>query len=157
SVLWHVLRHAGASVTTYVPHRLDEGYGLNDEAIRTLCAPGSDNPDCRPLIVSVDCGSTACGPARVAKDLGAALILTDPHQFDPAALPEAYALVHPGLPGEETGEEGREKREEGNGSALPSSLFSLRSSLHHLCGAGVAFKLAWQVAKEHCGTEKLPE
>src|SRR5690606_12703633 len=50
-----------------------------------------------PLIVSVDCGITAVEPARVARESGADLIITDHHEFDPAALPNAYALVHPRL------------------------------------------------------------
>ena len=83
------------------------------------------------MIVSVDCGITAVGPAQAAKDAGVDLIITDHHDLRPDDLPDAVALVHPRLPGSHT----------------PS----------HLCGAGVAFKLAWQFAKMHCGSDRLPE
>ena len=127
SILWHVLRLADAQVRTYTPHRIDDGYGLNSQAITQLC-------DCAggpPLIVSVDCGITALEPARQARRLGVDLIITDHHEFDPAALPEATAIVHPRL----------------TGSAYPFG---------SLCGAGVAFKLAWQFAKVHCGSDRVP-
>ena len=127
SILWHVLRLAGADVHTYTPHRLDEGYGLNSDAIRQLVA---DQP-VAPLIVSVDCGITALEPARVARQLGVDLIITDHHAFDPNGLPESFAIVHPTLPG----------------SQYP---------FEWLCGAAVAFKVAWQFAKVHCGSERLP-
>ena len=54
AVLWHLLKLAGADVKFYVPHRLDEGYGLNAEAIRSIAADGTD------LVITVDCGITAC-------------------------------------------------------------------------------------------------
>ena len=49
TILWHVLKQAGAEVSVYVPHRIEEGYGLNNEAIARLATDG-------PLIISVDCG-----------------------------------------------------------------------------------------------------
>ena len=135
AILWHTLTHLGATVATYVPHRLEEGYGLNVEAIEKLasseCVLFPNHPG-MPLIISVDCGITAVEPARVARQRGADLIITDHHEFDPAALPEAHTLVHPRLPG----------------SAYPFG---------DLCGAGVAFKLAWQTAKVHCNSDRVPE
>ncbi|MEM9019084.1 MAG: single-stranded-DNA-specific exonuclease RecJ [Planctomycetota bacterium] len=131
AILYHTLKLAGASVTTYVPHRLDEGYGLNEQAIRKLAED-------HPVIVSVDCGVTATGPAQAAKELGIDLIITDHHQFDADQLPQAYALVHPGLTGHD-----------GQGSSNPD-----------LCGAGVAYKLAWHFARVYTGAGvegKLPE
>ncbi len=127
AILWHTLRFAGAEVTTYIPHRLDEGYGLNEQAITDL-ATLSGRP---PLIVSVDCGITAVGPARLARDLGVDLIITDHHTFDPDQLPDAQVLVHPRL----------------TPDAYP---------FPDLCGAGVAFKLAWEFARLHCGGDRLP-
>ncbi|MDP7347105.1 MAG: DHH family phosphoesterase, partial [Phycisphaeraceae bacterium] len=50
AILWHVLRYLGADVSTYVPHRIAEGYGLNREAITQIAERG------KPLIISVDCG-----------------------------------------------------------------------------------------------------
>lgn len=126
AILWHVLKLAGARVETYVPHRIDEGYGLNSQAIQQLAAS-------KPVIVSVDCGITAQEPAQTAKQAGIDLIITDHHEMssDPSQLPQAYALVHPRLPGS-------------------------RYPFGQLCGAGVAFKLAWQFAKAHCGCDRLP-
>jgi len=51
---------AGADVGYYIPHRLEEGYGLNDEAIRTLAARKAG------LIVTVDCGIASVAEAATA-------------------------------------------------------------------------------------------
>lgn len=131
ATLWHTLRLLGGRVSTYVPHRIDEGYGLNVEAIRKL-AGGTLTDGDAPLIISVDCGITATEPAAAARDAGADLIITDHHEFDAsAALPRACAIVHPRLPG----------------GGYPFA---------DLCGAGVAFKLAWQVARMRAGSERVP-
>jgi single-stranded-DNA-specific exonuclease len=90
AVLWQVLRLLGADVDYYIPHRIDEGYGLNAEAVRTLAKSGSN------LLVTVDCGITAFGSAELAGQLGLDLIITDHHQPD-LELPEAVAIVHPAL------------------------------------------------------------
>jgi single-stranded-DNA-specific exonuclease len=90
AILWQVLTMLGADVDYYIPHRIDEGYGLNAEAIRTLAKSGTG------LVVTVDCGVTAFGSAEVAAQLGLDLIITDHHQLDPM-LPQATAIVHPAL------------------------------------------------------------
>jgi single-stranded-DNA-specific exonuclease len=86
------LRTLGATVDYYVPHRIDEGYGLHAEALRTLAQRGTQ------LVVTVDCGIASVAEAEVARELGLELIISDHHQPGPA-LPAADALVHPGLPG----------------------------------------------------------
>src|SRR3954470_6738959 len=53
AILWHAVRVLGGSADFYIPHRIDEGYGLNAEAIGQLCQHGAQ------LIVTVDCGVTA--------------------------------------------------------------------------------------------------
>ncbi|MBL0921912.1 MAG: single-stranded-DNA-specific exonuclease RecJ [Phycisphaerales bacterium] len=130
AILHHVILHIrpDADVVAYVPHRIDEGYGLNAEALRKLAHDGAR------LIVSVDCGVTAREPALAARDAGADLIITDHHNLpsDHALLPHAYAIVHPRLPG----------------SAYPFG---------ELCGAGVAFKLAWRLATLAHGSERVAE
>ena len=131
AILWHMLRQAGGDASIYIPHRIDEGYGLNCEAIAKLAAPEDGR---KPLIVTVDCGITAREPAATARQAGVDLIITDHHQFDPANLPDAFALVHPALDNEAAANE-----------------------TSPLCGAGVAWKLAWAIAREHCGSERLPE
>jgi single-stranded-DNA-specific exonuclease len=92
SLLVECLRLLGADVNYYVPRRMEEGYGLNSEALRTLAAQG------RQVIISVDCGIAAVAEADVARECGLELIVTDHHEFA-AELPRAAVLVHPRLPG----------------------------------------------------------
>lgn len=93
SLLWHCLKLCGAKVDYYIPSRLEEGYGLNCDAIKQL---HSEDPT--RILVSVDCGITSCAEAALAKELGLELIITDHHNFG-SSLPEAAVLVHPRLPG----------------------------------------------------------
>ena len=147
AILWHVLAAAGAEVSCYIPHRIEEGYGLNVQAIEKiaqgLLAPavaaqgGGGSCDApgesvKPLVVSVDCGITAVEPAAAAKAAGIDLIITDHHELPAGELPDAFALVHPRL----------------DGSKYPFG---------YLCGAGVAFKLAWQFAKIRSGSERVSQ
>jgi single-stranded-DNA-specific exonuclease len=117
SVLWGCLKLAGARrVFYYIPHRVDEGYGVNAEALRKLAQSHG-----KPLVVTVDCGISAVAEAVLARELGLELIVTDHHTIG-AEVPQAEVLVHPRLAG----------------STYPCG---------DLCGAGVAFKLAWQICK----------
>ncbi len=125
SLLWQCLTLLGANVGYYVPHRLEEGYGLNREALATLAKQGAK------LIVTVDCGIASVDEAAAARELGMQLIVTDHHQPGPA-LPDAAAIVHPGLPGQ----------------GYPFA---------GLSGAGVAFKLAWLISKQAGGGQKASE
>ena len=128
AILFHVIKAVApdAAVRIYIPHRLEEGYGLNTEALLRLRSAGAD------LVISVDCGATAHGPAHAAREAGLDLIITDHHNVPDAdeGLPEAIAVVHPRLPG----------------SAYPFG---------DLCGAGVAFKLAWAFAVHWCGSRRV--
>ena len=90
AILWQVLTLLGADVDYYIPHRIDEGYGLNTEAIGNLAKSGTK------LLVTVDCGVTALKSAELAAQLGIDLVITDHHQLD-SKLPQAIAIVHPGL------------------------------------------------------------
>jgi single-stranded-DNA-specific exonuclease len=89
-ILWQILRLLGADVDYYIPHRIDEGYGLNSEAVRSLAESGSK------LLITVDCGITAFGSAELAEQLGLDLIITDHHQLE-QELPKAVAIIHPAL------------------------------------------------------------
>jgi single-stranded-DNA-specific exonuclease len=122
AILWHVLHLAGADVRFYVPHRIEEGYGLNLEASKRLIEEGVQ------LIVTIDCGITAVEVAQEIRNAGAKLIVTDHHAFH-GELPRAEAIVHPGV-----------------GEGYPN---------RDLCGAGVAFKLAWAVAQEVSGADRV--
>jgi single-stranded-DNA-specific exonuclease len=94
SVLWACLRLAGArDVEYYIPNRIDEGYGVNPDALRKLARERKAR-----LVVTVDCGITAVAEAELARELGVELIITDHHAFGPE-LPRADVLVHPRLPG----------------------------------------------------------
>jgi single-stranded-DNA-specific exonuclease len=127
AILWQAIRLLGGDVSFYLPHRLEEGYGLNSEAILSLALAGAK------VIVTVDCGVTAVAPAAAAKAAGVDLIITDHHEWvrggDLAQLPAAFAIVHPRLPG-----------------AYPNG---------HLCGAGVAFKLAWALGQCMAGGARV--
>ena len=92
SLLWQCLSLLGANVSYYVPHRLEEGYGLNREALASLARAGAN------LIVTVDCGIGSIAEARAARELGLDLVITDHHQPG-SELPDAAAIVHPQLPG----------------------------------------------------------
>ncbi len=94
TILWACLKLAGAKhVDYYIPHRVEEGYGVNGDALRRLVAEGGAE-----LIVTVDCGISAVAEARLARELGVEFIITDHHAIGPD-LPGADVLVHPGLPG----------------------------------------------------------
>lgn len=88
SILLSLLNHLQGRVDYYIPHRLDEGYGLNVAAIRSLAAGGTQ------LLVTVDCGISGIEAATVANDLGMDVIITDHHQPG-SELPPAAAIVHP--------------------------------------------------------------
>ena len=92
AVLYLVLGLLGGDVGYYVPNRLEEGYGLNDDALRKLAERGTS------MVISVDCGIASVGPAALALELGLELIITDHHEFADQ-LPAAAAIVHPRLPG----------------------------------------------------------
>ncbi|MGA1978986.1 MAG: single-stranded-DNA-specific exonuclease RecJ [Sedimentisphaerales bacterium] len=90
AILWQILTLLGADVHYYIPHRIDEGYGLNEEAVQSLAQAGAK------LLITVDCGITAVKSAQLAAQLGLDLIITDHHPPDPQ-LPEALAVVHPAM------------------------------------------------------------
>lgn len=87
-LLTHYLRARGASVTPYIPDRLEEGYGLNNEAVAQLKAQGVS------LIVTVDCGITAVAETEFARSLGVDVVITDHHECK-SVLPQACAVVDP--------------------------------------------------------------
>ena len=90
-LLTHFLRSCGANVVSYIPGRLEEGYGLNPIAIHQLHDEGVQ------LIVTVDCGITAVEEAALCRKLGIDLVITDHHECKDA-LPEAIAVVNPHRP-----------------------------------------------------------
>ena len=99
-------------VTYHVPHRIREGYGMQNAILGEAAAAGIH------LVISVDTGIRAVAEAAEARALGLDLIVTDHHlPDDAAALPDALAVINPAQPG----------------CPYPNKC---------LCGAAVAFKLA---------------
>lgn len=90
-LLAHYLRGRGGTVLTYIPDRLEEGYGLNGGAITRLKEQGVT------LIITVDCGITAVAETELARALGVALVITDHHACQ-MPLPAAVAVVNPQRP-----------------------------------------------------------
>ncbi len=93
ALIIEVLRELGWRIDYYLPHRLEEGYGLSQDGVENCLE--KLNPD---LILAVDCGSTAVDTIGWLKERGLDVIVLDHHQVtDPE--PEAYALVNPQLNG----------------------------------------------------------
>jgi single-stranded-DNA-specific exonuclease len=123
AILYLCLKLLGAEVSYYVPHRIDEGYGLHADAVRSW---GNGRAG---LMITVDCGIGGVEEARIAREVGLDLIITDHHEPG-AELPDVAAIVHPRLPG----------------SAYPFGSLS---------GAGVALKLAWAVCQQASGAQRV--
>src|SRR5580704_17382811 len=109
------LEMLGGVVDFHVPHRLREGYGMQAEVLAAAAERGVR------LVISVDTGIRAFSAAEAAARLGVDLIITDHHLAqdvpDLPGLPNALAILNPNQPG-------------------------CAYACKHLCGAGVAFKLA---------------
>ena len=117
AILVETFNRLGAQVRAYIPHRKTEGYGLNEDAVRSLAGQGA-------VLITVDCGITAVAEAQLCKELGIDLVITDHHECKDV-LPEAIAVVDPHRP-------------------------DCRYPHDHLCGVGVAFKLACAL----CGSQE---
>ena len=117
-LLTDFLRRHGAQCISYIPGRLEEGYGLNPIAIHQLHTEGVK------LIITVDCGITAVEEAKLCRELGIDLVITDHHECK-EILPEAIAVVDPHRPD----------------GGYPHKTLS---------GVGVAFKLASSL----CGSQE---
>ncbi|MCI8423841.1 MAG: single-stranded-DNA-specific exonuclease RecJ [Lawsonibacter sp.] len=90
-LLTEFLRSQGGEVLPYIPDRLEEGYGLNREAVAQLAGQGVG------LIITVDCGITAVDEAVFAGSLGVDVVITDHHACKDR-LPAAAAVVDPHRP-----------------------------------------------------------
>ena len=90
-MLTDFLRRRGGNCVSYIPSRLEEGYGLNPIAIEQLSAEGVN------LIISVDCGITAIAEAALCREKGIDLVITDHHECKDR-LPAAVAVVDPHRP-----------------------------------------------------------
>ena len=86
------LRRRGVPCRPYIPDRIEEGYGLNSDAVAALHREGIT------LIVTVDCGITAIAETAFANALGIDMVITDHHECSEQALPDAVAVVDPKRP-----------------------------------------------------------
>jgi single-stranded-DNA-specific exonuclease len=131
ALLQEVLQHLGWRVTSYLPNRMDEGYGLSrdgvENCLKTFNAGHTDSSDGSriKLLLAVDCGSTAVATIDWLNGCGVEVIVLDHHQVsDPR--PAAVAIVNPQLHGD------AEQKESG---------------FTGFCSAGLAFKLAHAILK----------
>lgn len=90
SLLIHGLRSLGAEVSYRIPHRLNEGYGLHENHVRSA----AENKVA--IIITVDCGISCKKEIEVAESLGVNVIITDHHTV-PTEPPKAFATLHPQL------------------------------------------------------------
>ncbi len=74
--------------SNYIPHRHDEGFGLNTEAVEAFAKEGAK------LVITIDCGIADVAEAKRAQELGLDLIITD-HHLPLAGLPPAFAILNP--------------------------------------------------------------
>ena len=107
-----VLKDSTAPLDFFIPHRLNDGCGLNNTALETLKQRGTQ------LIITTDCASSDVEQIRYASELGMQVIITD-HHNPPHELPAAYAMVNPW-----------------RADATEDDIL-----FRPLCGAGMAFKL----------------
>ncbi|MGE5304152.1 MAG: single-stranded-DNA-specific exonuclease RecJ [Alphaproteobacteria bacterium] len=88
SVLVSFLREVGAQPVYHIPHRVEEGYGLNVAGLRRLKEDGVG------LVVTVDCGISNALEVDAARSIGLDIVVVDHHQ-PPEALPPAVAVINP--------------------------------------------------------------
>jgi single-stranded-DNA-specific exonuclease len=137
TLLTEVLTALGWQVNAYLPHRMDEGYGLSQSGVENCL-----NKFPTTLLLAVDCGSTAVDTIAWLSNRGVDVLVLDHHQVsDPA--PPAVALVNPqlGVPP--------------SGGAASELSEGVTPGFRELCSVGLAFKLAHAVLK-HGRAQGLP-
>ncbi|MHA7629760.1 single-stranded-DNA-specific exonuclease RecJ [Corallococcus sp. M7] len=92
SLMYLFLKELGVAPATYIPHRLDEGYGLNLGAVERIAQDGTR------LLVTLDCGITSVAEIARAKELDLDVVVVDHHTVPPT-LPPATAVLNPHQPG----------------------------------------------------------
>jgi single-stranded-DNA-specific exonuclease len=91
ALLVQTLQSLGAQVKPYIPHRIDEGYGLNTDALKQLHDQGTR------IVITVDCGVRSLPEVALGKQIGLDMIVTD-HHAPTDELPDAFAVVNPKQP-----------------------------------------------------------
>lgn len=88
TIMYKFLTKLGADVMYYLPDRLIEGYGINNNALDEIKSKGVS------LVITVDCGITAISEVEHAKEIGLDICITDHHECT-MELPNALAIVNP--------------------------------------------------------------
>jgi single-stranded-DNA-specific exonuclease len=89
ALLVQTINTLGGNAREYIPNRVDEGYGLNTEALDNLKAAGVR------LVITVDCGIRSPDEASYAHSIGLEMIISDHHQPENGNLPYALAIINP--------------------------------------------------------------
>ena len=89
ALLYSALKNLGARVETYIPNRVEEGYGLNSAAIKRSHKDGIG------LLITVDCGITSFKEVEQASALKIDVIITDHHEILNSKVPAALAVINP--------------------------------------------------------------
>ena len=93
-LLVEALEMLGIQAAPYIPHRFEEGYGINTDALDKLRQEGYS------LVLSVDCGVRSIAEAEYARQIGLDLVITD-HHTPQDTIPSAVAVINPKQPGDE--------------------------------------------------------
>ena len=91
TLIYTFLRDLGLDIVYYLPDRIEEGYGLNTEALKKLKDEGVS------LVITVDCGISAVSEVEYAKSIGLDVCITDHHECSDT-LPNAISIVNPKRP-----------------------------------------------------------
>jgi len=92
ALMVHFFRELDAPFDYYLPNRMEEGYGLNEQALDTIKARGCN------LVITADTGVTALRQVKHANKIGMEVIVTDHHQIAEEGLPDALAVLNPHQP-----------------------------------------------------------
>jgi single-stranded-DNA-specific exonuclease len=90
ALLYRFLVKLGASVTVFIPERLNEGYGLSMHGLERALSPVE--PD---LLIALDCGTTSVEPVQFLRDRGIDVMILDHHELPEGGLPAAQVMVNP--------------------------------------------------------------
>ncbi len=91
TLIYSFLRDLGIDMVYYLPDRIEEGYGLNIDALKKLKDEGVS------LVITVDCGISAVSEVEYAKEIGLDICITDHHECS-ETLPKAISIVNPKRP-----------------------------------------------------------
>jgi len=89
ALLRRLCNHLGIQTVNYIPHRMEEGYGLNEEIAQFAKDQGIH------LLITVDCGINAFAPIEAINAAGIDVIVIDHHEPDGNKLPPALAVIDP--------------------------------------------------------------